>query len=159
MKTYTVHEPPPDDGEDGKQPTADDTAEDHMSARAEALRFVRDGKSVIAGLLAPFWLASKGLWLVLAGYIVVVCIAVVLTVVGIPAALTFVLVGALHVLVGLEADTLQRWSLARGGWLKLGVVTARNRLDAERRFFDAWLNEHQPSQRPDHHHVALTSST
>jgi hypothetical protein len=41
-------------------------------------------------------------------------------------------------LVGVEAGSLRRWTLRRRGWRELGVVVARDRDEAERRFFDSW---------------------
>jgi hypothetical protein len=49
---------------------------------------------------------------------------------------------ALNLLIGFEADTLRRWTLARRGWRTLGAVSGKTAAECERRFFDAWL----PSQ-------------
>ena len=43
--------------------------------------------------------------------------------------------------VGLEAATLRRFTLHRRGWRDVGVVSGEDREAAERRFFDAWLQE------------------
>ena len=50
-------------------------------------------------------------------------------------------------LIGLEAGTLRRWSLARRGWTTLGTVSGRTQEDCERRFFDMWLST-QPRPSP-----------
>ncbi len=39
-------------------------------------------------------------------------------------------------LMGLEAGSLQRWTLARRKWRQFDTVVARNARDAEQRFFD-----------------------
>ena len=41
-------------------------------------------------------------------------------------------------LVGFEASTLRRFTLARRGWKNVGVVGGDDVEAAERRFFDAW---------------------
>jgi hypothetical protein len=43
-------------------------------------------------------------------------------------------------LVGLEAATLRRATLARRRWKSVGVVVGGDRETAERRFFDAWVD-------------------
>ncbi len=128
MSIYTVHEPPL---------RAADTAPD-----PERFTFVRDGFSVWAFLFAPLWMLRHRLWLVLA--------ACVVGWLGIEAGLfalgasTFVLVLVailLSLLIGLEASTLRRFTLARQGWRSVGVISGDDLEDAERRFFDAWLRE------------------
>jgi hypothetical protein len=47
----------------------------------------------------------------------------------------------MHLLVGLEAATLQRWTLQLRGWRQLGVVSGTNYEGAERRFFDFWVGQ------------------
>ena len=44
-------------------------------------------------------------------------------------------------LMGLEAATLKRWTLARRGWRQLDVVIADDEDAAERRFFDRWSDK------------------
>ena len=44
----------------------------------------------------------------------------------------------LALLVAIEAATLQRWTLAWGGWTDLGAVVGDDLEAAERRFFSAW---------------------
>jgi hypothetical protein len=46
---------------------------------------------------------------------------------------------ALHVVIGFEATSLQRWALERRGWTEAGTVSGRNLAECERRFFDYWL--------------------
>src|SRR6202035_644453 len=55
----------------------------------------------------------------------------------------------LGLLVGLEAGTLRRFTLSRRGWKNLGVVSGDDLEDAERRFFDTWLQRtNSPSGGP-----------
>jgi hypothetical protein len=126
MRTYTIHERP-------------DPAADRVD-RAEGLVFVKDGFSWAAALFAPIWLVVHRLWWPLLGYVVVggAFQLVQLT-------LTFdkrwlgLAVFALHLLIGLEADTLRRWGLERRGWRTVGTVSGKTAAECERRFFDAWL--------------------
>jgi hypothetical protein len=126
MLTFTVHERPnfPADRID----------------RAEGLAFVRDGFSWSAALFAPLWMLAHRLWWPLLGYVIVVAPIELLGASGLvhPGWITLVL-AALHLLIGFEADTLRRWTLARRGWATVGSVSGRTAEDCERRFFDMWL--------------------
>ena len=129
MLTFTVHESP--------SPPAD------RIDRAEGLVFVPDGFSWSAAFLAPLWMLAHRLWLPLLGYVVLAALVELVRESGAVAyGWTTIAAVALNLLVGFEADTLRRWSLARRGWVTLGSVSGRNRQECERRFFDMWL----PSQ-------------
>ena len=135
MRVYTVHEPadPPADRID----------------RAEALRFVREGFSWAAALFAPLWMIVRGLWLALIVYLVgVVALGLLAVAVGMSDEIRTVVFLALHVLIGFEADQIERWSLARKGWQMIGSVTGQNAVDCERRFMNEWLPG-QPMLRPE----------
>lgn len=127
MITYTVHEPP-------------GAPADRLD-RAESLVFVRDGYSLTAAIFTPFWAIANRLWLVLVGYVLVVAaLELGLRWMGVSnTGAATVLITALHLLVGLEASSLHRWTLRRRGWSDLGSVSGRNSEDCERRFFDLWL--------------------
>lgn len=135
MRVYTVHEPadPPADRID----------------RAEALRFVREGFTWTAALFGPLWMIVRGLWLALIIYIVgAVALGLLASALGLSHEIRTVLFLALHVLIGFEADQIERWTLARNGWTMIGSTTGENALDCERRFLDAWLPD-QPMLRPE----------
>ena len=126
MSVYTVHEPPSRAGA--------------AAADVERFAFVRDGFSWWAFLLAPLWMLRHRMWLVLIGYVAVAsAIEIPVKLSGAPALATSVVGILLGLLVGLEAGTLRRFTLNRRGWKNLGVVSGDDREDAERRFFDAWL--------------------
>jgi hypothetical protein len=134
MITFTVHEPP--------DPPAD------RIERAAGMAFVRDGFSWSAALLTPVWMLAHRLWWPLVGY---VCVAAIVELVRQsvafdPGWLTLTTL-ALSLLIGLEAGTLRRWSLARRGWTTLGAVSGRTAEECERRFFDMWLST-QPTTAP-----------
>jgi hypothetical protein len=132
MPVYTVHEPPLKGSE--------------VRAPADRFRFVRDGFHFWAFLLAPVWMIWRRLWLVLVLYIVVcVALALILFALGISGAAAGAIQLLLALLVGLEASSLRRWTLKRRRWKQVGVVSARNLEDAERRFFDGWEPDEAPA--------------
>jgi hypothetical protein len=125
MTVYTVHEPPLRRADSDSDPAR--------------FAFVRDGFYWSAFFFSVLWMLWHRLWLVLIGFVVLVgAVAVALRVLG-AAPWAGAAVGLLlAVLLGIEASTLRRWTLARRGWSQLGVVVADDRELAERRFFDAW---------------------
>jgi hypothetical protein len=133
MRVYSVHEPPVR----GLDPLPD----------AERFVFVRDGFSFRAFLFAPLWMLWYRMWLVLVGYVLLSAV-VDTALVAAGASPTDVLVVALLIalLIGLEASTLRRFTLSRGGWRNVGVISGDNLEDAERRFFETWVRE-LPAQR------------
>jgi hypothetical protein len=126
MSVYTVHEPP--------------LRAAGASADPERFVFVRDGFYLWAFLLTPFWLLWHRLWLAFASYVVLSAVVdSALRLAGASAGL-ITLVGLLiSLLVGLEAGTLQRLTLRRRRWRNIGLVSGDDLEDAERRFFDSWL--------------------
>jgi hypothetical protein len=128
MPTFTVHAPPPNIGESAADP--------------ERFVFVRDGFHVWAFLLSPLWLLLHRLWLALFGYAVLGgLIDAVMSVIGAPDAAKFFVWFLLALLVGFEAATLWRWTLARRGWKTLGFAVGDDLESAEQRFFSAWTPE------------------
>lgn len=135
MRVYTVHEP--------GDPTAD------RIDRAEELRFVKEGFSWSAAIFAPLWMLWRGLWLALLIYILaMVALGLLVNRFGLNDQVTTLISLAIHVLIGFEADTIERWTLSRKGWRMIGSVTGTSAIDCERRFLDMWLPE-QPMLRPE----------
>jgi hypothetical protein len=131
MPVYTVHEPPLKAGE--------------ASADPERIVFVRDGFAFWAFLLMPLWLIAKRLWLALLGYgLLIAVVTVILQFVGASPSIRFWSTFLIAVLCGLEAASLQRWTLARRKWRQAGTVVADNIEEAERRFFLQWTDRRQP---------------
>ncbi len=124
MPIYTVHSP----------------AGDGVDLRAtDRFTFVRDGFHVWAMLLAPVWLAWHRLWLTLIGWVVLVAaIDTGMTRFGLGVAAILLVNALIALLMGLEAASLERWTLSRGGWRQLDIVVADDEEAAERRFFDRW---------------------
>jgi hypothetical protein len=128
MSTYTVHEPPPRHDAGNPDPVS--------------YVFVRDGFAFWAFLLGPLWMLWHRLWLVLIGYLLVGAgLQLALAAVGAPFSLRLTVAVLLALLVGFEAATLRRFTLARRRWRNVGVVIGDNLESAEHRFFDAWVGQ------------------
>jgi hypothetical protein len=126
MSAYTIHQP---------------LREDDASPDPERFRFVRDGFYFWAFVFGPLWILRHRLWLVLLIYIVVMAgVSAALWTSGLRTAAPLVHF-LLALLLGIEAGTLRRWTLAGRGWKTLGVVVADDLESAERRFFDAWVKD------------------
>jgi hypothetical protein len=131
MSIYTVHVPPAE--------TSDQNPERFV--------FVRDGFSFWAFLPGPLWMLWHRLWLAFVGYVAVaVLLQIALCLIGASGVVTFTAGVLLALLVGFEAATLRRMTLARRRWNNVGIVVADDVEAAERRFFDAWL--HDEPRRP-----------
>ena len=126
MAVYTVHEPPL---------KRYDTAGD-----PDRFVFVRDGFSFWAFLLGPLWMLRHRMWLVLIGYVVLAAgLQFGLQRLGVEGAVPAVVGVLVALLVGFEAGTLRRFTLARRRWSNVGVIVGDDREVAEQRFFDAWV--------------------
>ena len=135
MAIYTVHEPPLREYQSAPDP--------------ERFVFVRDGFAFWAFLLGPLWMLRHRLWLVSLGYLLlIVALQAALRAVGASTAVMLVVGLLVALLVGFEAATLRRFTLARRGWRYLGIVSGDDLESAERRFFDAWVSAPAPAVTP-----------
>jgi hypothetical protein len=108
--------------------------------RADRFVFIREGFTWSAFLFAPLWLVCRRLWLAFFAYaVLVVAVEVALRFAGVGPGGQIAVGALIALLVGLEAANLRRWTLVRRGWQELGAVIADDRDEAERRFFDAWV--------------------
>ena len=99
-------------------------------------------------MLGPLWIIWQRLWVVLIVYLVGVgLIGYGLRIFGIGWLSVALVFGLLHLLVGLEATALLRWTRVRHGWRECGVVIADDLDMAERRFFDS-RNTLRPATKP-----------
>jgi hypothetical protein len=125
MPIYTVHEPPLRSGAVAPDP--------------ERFVFVRDGFNFWAFLITPLWLLWRRLWVVLLIYLVVIFgVEQAMHYAGVAAAGRSLVMLLISFLIGLEASTLRRFTLARRGWRNVGLVSGTNMEAAERRFFNDW---------------------
>jgi hypothetical protein len=105
-----------------------------------ALTFVKEGFNWPALFFPAIWLIVRRMWLVFVLYILAAVILGAASRVVAEYAVAAVSI-AFAFLFALEANGLRRWTLARNGWRMIGVAEGRNRLEAERRFFDKLLAE------------------
>jgi hypothetical protein len=135
MPTYTVHAPPP--------------RQDETTSAPERFVFVRDGFHFWAFLFAPLWLLLHGLWLALVIYVVGYGVVIGgLAFLHASANVQF-LVGLLTaLLIGFEASSIWRLTLARRGWTTLGFVVGEDTEIAEQRFFSEWTRRAAPRSPP-----------
>jgi hypothetical protein len=125
MPTYTVHQPPPRQGEAASAP--------------ERFVFVRDGFHFWAFVLAPFWLLWRRLWLAFAIYLAAsILLGIGLKLAGAGSTVQFLAGLLAALLIGFEASTFWRWKLSRRRWKMLGFVVGEDAEMAERRFFAEW---------------------
>src|SRR5438105_1447164 len=122
MAVYTVHEPPP-------------RSNRAMSA-PERFIFVRDGFSFWAFLFGPLWMLRHRMWLVLLVFVAIVtALDFALRRLGLSGDVSAIVVLLLALLIGFEAGTLRRFTLARRKWTSIGVIVGDDLEAAERRFF------------------------
>ena len=130
MTVYMVYEPPAKGG--GSSLT-----------RAERIAFVPDRFIWSAFLFTPLWMLWHRLWLVLAGYVGVVVALVTrwrCRGAGVGSGARDFAIMLLSLLIGFEAASLRRWTLALNGWREVGAVVGEDRESAERRFFDRYVS-------------------
>ena len=126
MAVYTVHQPP--------------LRNDEASPNPDRFMFVRDGFHLWGFLLAPLWMAWHRLWLVLVLYLSFgTLLEVGLRLIGTPIPARAFIAVLIALLVGMEAASLRRWTLARRGYRNVGVVVADDPEAGERQFFARWV--------------------
>jgi hypothetical protein len=94
---------------------------------------VPEGFSLLAALLPPVWFLLHRQWLALLAFLVVAALMIVL----LPPAVFAVAMPAAQLLVGLQAQDIRRWTLARRGRPVAAVVLARDAEAALLRALDA----------------------
>ncbi len=135
MKVYTVHLP--------------DTARPGDVAGLDRAIFVRDGFHWLAAVVPLLWLLANRVWLgFLAVLIATVAIGALAATTGIGAGPVLALQLCLAVLIGVTAADLKGWSLRRRGLPAVDVVSGRDAEEAERRFYDRWLDAGAAASRP-----------
>lgn len=142
MRTYTLHVP--------------ENAEAGDPLALERAEFVKDDFSWGAFVFNVWWFLYHRLWL--AAFLVfvgVVSLMVLLQTLKVGTGASLLAYLLLSLLIGLEAGSLRRWSLARRGKPAVDVLTARDREQAETRGFGRWLSRRAHAAAP----VRETAST
>ncbi len=126
MIIYTVHEP--------QRPVHG------VEARADSVVFVKEGFTIWGFLFGPLWLLYNRLWLeFIVALLVAGGVAAGLIEFGLKQQAAGIANLLLALIIGFEGNNLIRWRLQRKGYALIASVAGRNRLECERRFFDAWL--------------------
>jgi hypothetical protein len=134
VTVYSVYEPP--------------TQAPDLAERADRLAFVKEGGSLVALLVPLLWLLYYRMWIEL--------VLLVLVYAGLQLAFGahaggVALAGwaslAIAVLFAFEANDLRAASLERRGYRLAGVASGRDRTEAERMFFHAWLPQQAKAAR------------
>jgi len=124
MAIFTVHIPAAHAGE---------------APSAEKIVLLRDGFSLPAMLLGPFWLAWNRAWIPAIGWTVLLALIVFASVKLDASSETLSLVNtALALLLGFEGSRLIAWSLARRHYNESAVIIGESADEAEEIFFHNW---------------------
>jgi hypothetical protein len=130
VTVYSVYEPP--------------VSETDAIERADRLAFVREGFSWVALLVPLLWLLYHRMWIEsLVLFLVYVGLQLAFGGDAQGQALTAWASVAISILFAFEANDLRTASLERRGYRLAGVVSGRDRVDAERAFFVKWLPEQE----------------
>src|SRR5688572_18654930 len=123
MKVYTAHRSP--------------------NAPREHALFVKDGFSWPAFLFPLIWPIVKGLWMELALYaLAVVAISAIASATDLSGGSTFAIFLGLNLILGFEANRLNRRALARRGLAEEGPFVGDDLEEAELKYFQSHLTAH-----------------
>ncbi len=135
MRSYTLHLPA--DARPGE------------SIGLERALLVRDGFSWPAFAFSVLWFLYHRLWIaaliVLAGLMALAGLGHAL---GLPPGIATLVTLLASWLIGLEASSLRRWTLARRGWPARDAVMAATPEEAEAKALGRWLDAIAPAPRP-----------
>jgi hypothetical protein len=138
MNTYTLHMP-----QDARPGDAD------ALTKADV---VKDGFAWIAFLLGPFgflWFLFQRLWIAgVAVLVIMVAFQIGLRVLGVDPVAAFFAELLLAILIGLEANSLKRWTYARRGRPAVDAVLASDQDQAAVKAFGRWLASRPASAQP-----------
>jgi Protein of unknown function (DUF2628) len=124
MAIFTVHIPAARAGE---------------APSAEKIVLLRDGFSLPAMLLGPFWLAWNRAWLPAIGWTTLLALIVFAGVkLGASSETLSLVTTALALLLGFEGSRLVAWSLARRHYNESAVIIGETPDEAEEIFFYNW---------------------
>lgn len=134
MKTFLVFEP----ASGGKN-----------SETAEKIVFLREKFSWPALFFTPIWLLWHTLWLGFIAWLIAMFVIGVLTqLFGLHPGATALALWLPSAIAAFEASEFRRRKLMRKGYKDAGVVVAEDLEDAERRFFEEWVQGAEAAARP-----------
>jgi len=111
-------------------------AENSLTGLAQETVLVKDGFNWSALFLPSVWFLSKKMWLVFGIYLVIQGALLVIVFWGeLPTEVLTITKITGNLILGFEANNLQRWSLERARFKERGTVAARDIIAAEHRFF------------------------
>jgi len=135
MKTYTLHLPP--DAQEG-----DPEALEHGA-------LVKDGFAWGAFFFTVLWFFYHRLWLAGLGVLLaLIALAVLFEILAVPPFQATLAQILFQCLIGLEANSLRRWTLRRHGRPAVDVVTASDRDEAALKAFTRWIGAPVPPRMP-----------
>jgi len=120
-----------------------------LRARADEVRFVREGFNWPAFLVPPIWLVFKGMWTVL-----LLTLAVEMAIAALGASLNLgdtvltILALGINLALGFAGNDLYRWTLSRGRFQEIGLVAGSDIDEAELRFFSGLPESRVPISPP-----------
>lgn len=122
MKTFTI-QAPAQDGRTGAE-------------RALDYKFIKEGFSIWAVVLGPFWSIINGLWLEALVHYVGLGIALnLLSLIGFHEVALVLMAFVSNIFFAIFAYDIQRYHYSRNGYKMLSVINGKNRDDCEARFF------------------------
>jgi hypothetical protein len=120
--------------------------------RADRLAFVKEGFSWPAFFVPLLWLLFYRMWI---EFFLLVLVYVALQFAFGTDAQGQTLAGwaslAIGILIAFEANDLRAYALERRGYRLAGVASGRDRTEAERAFFSAWLPRQATASRESEH--------
>ena len=126
MIIFTVHEP--------QRPAQG------LEARADSIVFVKEGFTIWGFLFGPLWLLYNRAWgAFILTLVFMAGLAALLGQLGLRNEGPAIVDLLVSLIIGFEGNDILRWSLERKGYGLVASVAGRNRLECERRFFEAWL--------------------
>jgi hypothetical protein len=142
MAIFTVHLPPESD----------------RMKRLLGAAILKDSFSWGAFAYGPFWLMARRLWIsALVVLLVLAGLWALVPLIDLPPLAALAATSLVGLFLGLEGQSLRRWRFARRGWSEEGVVAARSRDEAERRFFERLAAPPQRPARPPQATVSVTA--
>ncbi len=130
--------------------------ETRRSGCSRSFEIVKDAFSWGAFAFTALWFFFHRLWI--AGLLVLIAVVALngaLSLLDVQPVAAFVAAVLLSWLIGLEANSLWRWTLARNGLQIVDVVSASDRDEAEAKAFARWLSRTAPSSAPRHRRAPL----